>query len=297
MSTSSSKKKFSQQELRKYMQQQRSREKQLIPVKKIDSPLAKYNELGQLTCVLCKTIVRSEAVWNVHINAKLHKDNVEIAKKLKERTNNFTTPLKRPLTPPHEVPTKRPKSILKNSTNSSKVEETRKSEQQSEVQTKSGLPADFFDSSAKNKSINVEKYPRTKLETEDEPMDQTPQESSETLPEGFFDDPKLDAKARNIEYKDPVQEEWERFQKEIKDAEGESAAIIAEDQEEATVERQIDEIDEQIKNFSKVITWEKKRVEVAALVDEAKNNEVTVDEEEIEEFDEYFDWRTKNPYR
>ena len=35
------------------------------------------------------------------------------------------------------------------------------------------------------------------------------------LPEGFFDDPKLDAKARKVEYKDPMTEEWEKFQKTI----------------------------------------------------------------------------------
>ena len=35
------------------------------------------------------------------------------------------------------------------------------------------------------------------------------------LPEGFFDDPKMDAKVRHVEYKDPMTEEWERFQKSI----------------------------------------------------------------------------------
>ena len=38
---------------------------------------------------------------------------------------------------------------------------------------------------------------------------------SAALPEGFFDDPKMDAKARKVEYKDPMTEEWEKFQKSI----------------------------------------------------------------------------------
>ena len=38
---------------------------------------------------------------------------------------------------------------------------------------------------------------------------------TDSLPEGFFDDPKLDAKARKVEYKDPITEEWEKFQKSI----------------------------------------------------------------------------------
>jgi zinc finger protein 830 len=54
-----------------------------------------------------------------------------------------------------------------------------------------------------------------------------------------------------VEYKDPVEEEWEKFQKEMKEETTVSAQIIAEDQEEATAERQIDEIDEQMRNWSR----------------------------------------------
>ncbi|KAL3278932.1 hypothetical protein HHI36_016450 [Cryptolaemus montrouzieri] len=249
------KKKVSQLELRKYMQEHKSRGRVETTSKQIESPLAKYNEQGQLTCVLCKSVVRSEAVWNIHLNAKQHRQNVELAKKLKERTNNFTTPLKRPLTPPLEVPTKKPKSILKNG---SKSEETTDSSQENTpVKEKADLPSDFFDTSGKNSKIDVKRTGKDKVEKMQ--IDQVQKDASEILPEGFFDDPKLDAKARNLEYKDPIQEEWDRFQKEIRDAEGESAAIIAEDQEEATTERQIDEIDEQMKNLSKVLDLEKRK--------------------------------------
>lgn len=34
-------------------------------------------------CILCNTVVRSEAVWNVHLNAKAHKDNIHLAKQRK----------------------------------------------------------------------------------------------------------------------------------------------------------------------------------------------------------------------
>lgn len=61
--------------------------------------------------------------------------------------------------------------------------------------------------------------------------------------------------ARNIEYKDPVEEEWDKFQKEIKEEASASAEIIAGEQEEATAERQIDEIDEQIRNWSRYGSW------------------------------------------
>ncbi|KAG8312219.1 hypothetical protein J6590_026665 [Homalodisca vitripennis] len=58
--------------------------------------------------------------------------------------------------------------------------------------------------------------------------------------------------ARNVEYKDPIQEEWERFQKEIKEQTTVSTQIIEGDTEEATTERQIHELDEQLSNWSRV---------------------------------------------
>lgn len=189
------KKKVSQSELRKFMHDHKS--KTTAPLKKIESPLAKYNEAGQLTCVLCKSVVRSEAVWNVHINAKQHKENVEIAKKLKERTNNFSQPLKRPLTPPMVVPTKKVKGILKNA--KPLPEKIMAGVQQETVvleekkNDSNGLPSDFFDS--KIKKIGVLQT-QTKPK-EDEMEVEVPKDDS-ALPEGFFDDPKLDAKARNI---------------------------------------------------------------------------------------------------
>nr|XP_008201451.1 PREDICTED: zinc finger protein 830 [Tribolium castaneum] len=269
-----SKKKLVQTEFRRLISEKSKLQKD---VKKIESPLAKYNDSGQLTCVLCKSVVKSEAVWTVHINSKQHRENVELAKKLKEKTNNFTTPLKRPLTPPMEVPQKKIKGILKNS-NSSKSEEKE-------------IPDDFFDAKSQNGApiLPVKKPREEKMEVDD---------NTETIPEGFFDDPKLDAKARNQEYKDPVEEEWEKFQKEIREADSKSAAIIAEDQEEATNERQIDEIEEQMKKLSRVLDLEKKKETIITHTSGDKvDQEDDSNEDDNEDFDEYLDWRCKKAFK
>lgn len=238
-------------------------------------------------CLLCKTIVRSEDVWKIHINAKQHKQNVESAKKLKAQTNNFTSAsLKRSATPPSvqsEQPIKRIKGILKNSTSIVTMTESNdtataatKSESANKNR-KSAVPSDFFDAVSSKKNhpetanyfeatlektsirkdlLNIRREPH-KIADGSVPNADTDgikvDDKDEALPEGFFDDPIKDAKARNLEYKDPVEEEWERFQKEIKAAANFSNAIIAEDQEEATAERQIDEIDEQIRNWSRFV--------------------------------------------
>lgn len=234
-------------------------------------------------CVLCKSIVRSEAVWKVHLNAKQHKENIELAKKLKEQVS---AP-KRPASSDTPVPNKKVKGILKNSANTDKV------------------PDDFFDGPKKltfnitETKIDISHTTRTedfnvKNNKQEANIKETP--TAEVLPEGFFDDPKLDAKARNLEYKDPVEEEWERFQKEIKEVDHKSAEIIAEDQEEATTERQIDEIEEQMRNLSRVLDLEKKKEDVKIAIPEELETEEASDVEEDENFDEYLDWRAKKSF-
>ena len=43
-----------------------------------------------------------------------------------------------------------------------------------------------------------------------------PSETSSALPEGFFDDPQMDARARKVEYVDKMEVEWDSFMKEMK---------------------------------------------------------------------------------
>lgn len=43
--------------------------------KRIESPLAKYNSIGQLSCIICNQAVKSEVLWNAHLNSKTHLSN------------------------------------------------------------------------------------------------------------------------------------------------------------------------------------------------------------------------------
>ena len=77
--------------------------------------------------------------------------------------------------------------------------------------------------------------------------------------------------ARNIEYKDPAEEEWDRFQKEISHELDTAHEIVAEEQEEATVGRQLEEIDEQMQAWSRVSDMEKRLVTLGEEVQEKKH--------------------------
>lgn len=240
------KKKTSQNDLRKLMQEQKHlRGNGDHASVKINSPFAKYDN-DQLSCQLCKKKL-NQAVWKVHINSKQHKDNLALAKQLKEKLENHAKP---PPTIKERVASmkeeKKLKGILKNSHASNSAREEKVDEpSNSTVPTKTAIPDDFFDSKSKPSRVKDEE-PTTSTAAGDEGM-----QVDDALPEGFFDDPKKDAKARNLEYKNPVEEEWEKFRKEIKEAEVQSMSIINEEQEESTVERQIDEIDAQMRNWSR----------------------------------------------
>lgn len=266
----SAKKKYTQNDLRRLMQEQKTKSNKQngAPVEqRIDSPLAKYDSKGILSCVLCKSVVRSEAVWKVHVNSKNHKEKVELAKQLKER-----------LQPPQQHTTKRA-----NETPVTLAEKKIKIEKNEPLAPQqNGIPSDFFDSSQKNVSV-------------DESMET--QATDNPLPEGFFDDPKKDAKVRNIDYKDPVEEEWLKFQKEIKDETSVSLEIIAGEVETSTNDRQIQDIDEQMYNWQRVLNMEKKREYIS---EKLKNNPVKMEHSdssdelsEADDFDEFLDWRAK----
>ncbi|XP_043802895.1 zinc finger protein 830 isoform X2 [Apis laboriosa] len=266
------KRKLTQDDLRKAMSEHK---KKIGVIKKIDSPLAKYTDAGQLMCILCKSIVRNETVWPIHLNSKTHKENVIQAKKTKLETDSTKIQIhKRSSSPSQESSTnKKIKSILKNSIQSAQIP--------------SNLSSNFFDNPSKQDIKNIE------VEEEKEKKDTNQQ----SLPEGFFDDPILDAKVRNVEYKNPIEEEWEKFQKEIKEETAQSAQIIADDQEEATTERQLDEIEEQIRHWSRVMDLVKRKEQVQATDRKQKNLDEDISSEDEIEFDEFLDWRAKNSYK
>lgn len=147
-------------------------------------------------CILCKSVIRSETVWPVHLNSKIHKENVALAKETKLETESITRtsnvlPFKRPSSPSQDnFVNKKIKGILKNSNCP-------------EAQTKSNLPKDFFHNNLKQvNGASMEKLENKDsiasadiqhMEIEEEKVKDT---NPTILPEGFFDDPIMDAKVR-----------------------------------------------------------------------------------------------------
>jgi len=150
---------------------------------------------------------------------------------------------------------------------------------------KEEIPSDFFDGSKDDKPVK-----EGEVEAEGE---------GDELPEGFFDDPLKDAKARGVEYKNPEDQEWETFQKEIAAEVRESAELAAEEQLEETTGRQLEEIDEQMRAWSRVREAEirkdvvEEKLQVKKEVKVEKEKEESEGELEDDDLEDFLDWRIK----
>ncbi|XP_035526004.1 zinc finger protein 830 [Morone saxatilis] len=333
------KKVVNQEELRRLM---REKQRRTTDKKRVESPFAKYNSLGHLSCVLCNVQVKSELLWPAHVLGKQHKEKVA---ELKEAKSQPATP--------QSQPAKR-KAPDDDDVNGKKAKPS-----SAAGQSASGLPGDFFQKPAEKRAVHAQKSaglsllagvydedddaedaaeegqagsanpPPQKAEAAGLPSDffdssipSTPaishsgsilkaevQEKStekkdntaEALPEGFFDDPVRDAKVRNVDApKDQMDKEWEEFQKEIRQVNTKSEAIVAEDDEEGRLERQIDEIDEQIECYKRVEVLRDKRDVVKSKPLRRKDEHMETDASHEEEEDEEEllgllsrDWRAK----
>ncbi|KAG1714408.1 Zinc finger protein 830 [Nymphon striatum] len=184
---------------------------------------------------------------------------------------------------------KKPQSSSMIGTNSSSDEDEEVENEEKNIEKPSpvaGLPSNFFDENA----------PKSIITDEENAESQTQHVTNkvEDLPEGFFDDPIVDAKVRHVEYKDAMDEEWEKFQKVISTESTVSQAIMDEDIEESKAEREIDEIDEQMHNWSRVQNLQMKKDKIAnsAPPDKMDESELSLSADE-QEYEEFLDWRSK----
>ncbi|CAG0895753.1 unnamed protein product [Darwinula stevensoni] len=118
---------------------------------------------------------------------------------------------------------------------------------------------------------------------------------SSSIPEGFFDDPVQDAKARKVEYKDPMDEEWARFQRLIKEETVVSSQLMEVEDEEVAADRDLEEIDTQLSNWQRVAELEKKKDKLVEKKVQQESRQDDADEsgdDELEDLDR-LDWRRK----
>ncbi|NXP49226.1 ZN830 protein, partial [Heliornis fulica] len=164
------------------------------------------------------------------------------------------------------------------------------------------LPADFFDSKATVAPVVSHSGSIQKPEIQEKIVERK-ENTAEALPEGFFDDPEVDAKVRKVDApKDQMDKEWDEFQKAMRQVNTISEAIVAEEDEEGRLDRQIGEIDEQIEYYRRVellrnrqdVMKEKLKEAMRLRASQERDDEAlgSEDEEELQDLLSQ-DWRVK----
>ncbi|KAG8014204.1 hypothetical protein GBF38_016557, partial [Nibea albiflora] len=132
------KKIVNQEELRRLM---REKQRQTSDKKRVESPFAKYNSLGHLSCVLCSVQVKSELLWPAHILGKQHKEKVAELKGAKgqQAGTQQLQPAKRKAPDSEDVNGKKAKPST------------------AAGQSASGLPGDFFEKRGEQEAVSTKK--------------------------------------------------------------------------------------------------------------------------------------------
>ncbi|XP_041904848.1 zinc finger protein 830 [Corvus kubaryi] len=343
-----------QEELRRLM---REKQRQNAGKKRIDSPFAKYNSLGHLSCSLCNAPVKGELLWQTHVLGKQHRERVAELKGTKQTATGSAAgtsshPVKRKTVETENTDLKRVKgtdekphtsssglpadffdeaeqdsakvqlskgpgpSLLSGNYDDDDDDEEEEQEQSSKSSVvhkteipppaqdviANSLPADFFDTKTPAAPIVSHSGSIQKAEIQEKVVERK-ENTAEALPEGFFDDPEVDAKVRKVDApKDQMDKEWDEFQKAMRQVNTISEAIVAEDDEEGRLDRQIGEIDEQIECYRRVELLRNRQDEVKEKLKEAmrlraaqekeEEDAGSEDEEELQDLLSQ-DWRVK----
>ncbi|KAK2503813.1 hypothetical protein MC885_012389 [Smutsia gigantea] len=354
---SAGKRVVNQDELRRLM-----KEKQRLSTnrKRIESPFAKYNRLGQLSCALCNTPVKSELLWQTHVLGKQHREKVAELKGSKDAPQGPSASAvpqssKRKAPGADNQDAKRPKvpqvqpstSALPTNFGKAGKESTRATlskasglgllpdyEDEEEEEEEEGgegkrgdaskqppnalsrehslsspreassnmLPTKFSDTDPPKAPLIPHSGSVEKAEIHEKVVERR-ENTAEALPEGFFDDPEIDARVRKVDApKDQMDKEWDEFQKAMRQVNTISEAIVAEEDEEGRLDRQIGEIDEQIECYRRVEKLRNRQDEIKNKLKEVltikelqKKEEENVDSDDEGELQDLLsqDWRVK----
>ncbi|KRZ70419.1 Zinc finger protein, partial [Trichinella papuae] len=259
-----------------------------------NSPYARYSTAGVLHCTLCNTRVRSVKCWVAHVRGLQHRDNLIARKAAKQKAAAEKA------SGSGCVPEKRKADEAAECEISAKIAKDNSDATQPEMQR---LPEDFFDNNDGDQQSTVARVDVSDDIAVGEQMDQeTSNLNSNTeteLPEGFFDDPNKDAEVRKVDVRNTSEEEWQRFQKEIKLEEKISSAINEEEYEALVFERSVEEADEEIRGWARVNMLEKKvenkKKEAPLARAESISSISDISQEDFEEqdVDEAMKWRSK----
>ncbi|KAL2629530.1 hypothetical protein R1flu_014216 [Riccia fluitans] len=271
--------------------------------KRIESPLVRYNDVGQPVCKVCNVAVKTETLWPAHVASRQHKAAVE---ELKAKAAAQSAP-KAHEPPRPSVAVTRPSSALPD--DFFDLPEPKRPNQGAVTQpskppVSKTIPETRTQGRVVANGVKNEGTPTQVQERDEQSVKQVSAPGKGTLPEGFFDSVDADHRARGLEPpKLDIKDEYKEFQKFIKEDMVGADVRLEEEEAEAAEEREERERLEQRTLLERIERIKHRKQErLVAAEREAKREEAKVeessgnssDESEEEEEDTFFmDWRAK----
>lgn len=194
-----------------FKQQKQERQKE----KRVEHPLAKYDSQGRLLCALCNLVIKTTALWPVHLMSNAHKENVARLKAAQQQKKK------------RQVDREADEPVSKRT----KLEGEEDDDMQEAASNR--LPSDFFDEGATAEAAAAESTEVTAEEESNETSIEVPpehgvavegeeeeeeasQDTQNVIPHGFFDNPEEEALARKEasreQFEKELQEDMAQFQ-------------------------------------------------------------------------------------
>lgn len=208
--------------------------------KRIESPLVRYNELGQPVCKVCNVAVKSDMLWPAHVVSRQHKEAVEELKAFAKGAGGKAAKSNSPVViEPSKANTRSSSSLpgdffspeAKRTASDDMVEhdhllptlaQTKVLNRSAEKSTLNKAAAPSTQSTKIQSSLQIECIAKAGSESQ---VSQAAQDTAvavkvahSSLPEGFFDNIDADHRARGLEPpKYDIQDELKEFHKSIRD--------------------------------------------------------------------------------
>ncbi|KAI8067196.1 hypothetical protein BC940DRAFT_301488 [Gongronella butleri] len=286
---------MSSNDVRKLFKQQQAQRSQ----KRVEHPLAKYDNAGRLSCAVCQQGIKSAAVWSSHLTSSEHKHQVSRLKALKQQQQQQMQ-RKRAADAPAlggdaALLSKRARFEELEREMQQQPSENEDSQDDEEMDDASddsdanggddndnataGLPAGFFDDDTrKSAPATSSKKSQKAAAAPSAPAPTTTVYMKAgihpNLPAGFFDSANEEAKARKVAAPDVLQEEqleeeYAAFKEQFVETAEESAKMEEADEETILFERDLALAQQQL-------AYDNKVKELKALRDgkTAKNDEI-----------------------
>ncbi|ORZ15972.1 hypothetical protein BCR42DRAFT_491962 [Absidia repens] len=249
-----------------FKQQQTQRQQQ----NKVDHVFAKYDSQGKLGCVLCKLTVKNEQLWGPHLQSVKHKQLLAQLKAIKQQQQQKETARKRPAAE-HDAGSSAPSGDAALLTKRARFEQLEKEMEQEEQERQqqqqdaseddsedsddsdenmdedndeSGLPADFFDTPTP-KSTSATPTPAAAAGAASSNTSSSMKLGvHRDLPSGFFDDANEEARARQVDAPDVMEdqqldEDYAAFKEMMVDTNEETDKMLENDEETILLDREV----------------------------------------------------------